>query len=85
TATRAMAIVDEIGAIDAGDGFVRLTHAEALYAAGDIERARARIEAAKARLLERAERIGDAATRDAFLTRIPEHAATLARARDWRA
>jgi hypothetical protein len=83
TAARAMAIVDDIGAIDAGDAFVRLTFAEALFASGELDQARIRIRAARERLLARAELIADKDTRAAFLARIPEHAATLARAREW--
>jgi tetratricopeptide (TPR) repeat protein len=83
TAARAMAIIDDIGAIDAGDALVRLTFAEALFAAGELEQAKERIRAAKDRLLSRAKLIEDETTRNAFLKRIPEHAATLDRAREW--
>jgi ATP/maltotriose-dependent transcriptional regulator MalT len=83
TAAKAMAIIDEIGAIDAGDALVRLTAAEALFASGDLDQAKVRIRAARDRLTARAEHIQDPATRAGFLTRIPEHAATMARAKEW--
>jgi tetratricopeptide (TPR) repeat protein len=62
---------------------VRLVHAEALDAAGQHEAARAALDAARAWLMASAERIGDAASKRAFLEDVPEHARTLARAVEW--
>jgi eukaryotic-like serine/threonine-protein kinase len=61
-----------------GEAAVRLTHAEALLAAGDTVAAHAVLGAARRRLLERADRITDAALRASFLARVPDNARTLA-------
>jgi serine/threonine protein kinase/tetratricopeptide (TPR) repeat protein len=58
--------------------FIRLVHAEALFAAGYEKTARAALAAAQARLLERAAAIDDLAMRRSFLERVPENARTLA-------
>jgi len=56
---------------------VRLVHAEALAAAGRHEAARAELREAQVELLARADRIGDAAVRQAYLS-VPEHARLVA-------
>jgi eukaryotic-like serine/threonine-protein kinase len=56
---------------------VRLVHAEALAACGERDAAREVLRAARARLDESATKIGDAALRDHFLRRVPDHARTL--------
>jgi tetratricopeptide (TPR) repeat protein len=63
--------------------FVRLVHAEALHAAGEEERARAAIGAARERLLANAAKIGDPVYRASFLESVPENARTLLLARAW--
>ncbi|MGZ3422725.1 MAG: serine/threonine-protein kinase [Polyangiales bacterium] len=70
-------------AVDDGDALVRLTFAEALDAAGETALARAAIEEARTRLLSRAARLEDDATRAAFLRNVPEHARTLALWERW--
>jgi tetratricopeptide (TPR) repeat protein len=65
------------------DAFVRLCHVEALLAVGDIAGARTPLSRAYARLLVHSSKIGDPALRASFLERVPEHARTLALARQW--
>jgi tetratricopeptide (TPR) repeat protein len=78
-----MAILDELGQLESGEGIVRLAHAEALHASGHHDQALAAIQQASARLVARAERIGDPVRRRSFLEGIPEHARTLELARQW--
>jgi hypothetical protein len=73
------ALVDQLGSIEDGDALARLAHAEVLEAAGYFDAARATIEEAHARLLDRAERIGDPLLRRSFLENVPENAATIER------
>ncbi len=82
-AAEAMGIVETLGGIDAEEARVRLVLAKAQHAAGLDEAARRTIEAARARLVERAEKILDDALRKSFLERVPEHARTLSLARQW--
>ncbi|WP_437320152.1 protein kinase domain-containing protein [Sorangium sp. So ce385] len=63
--------------------FARLTHAEALMAAGNQRRALAAIAVARARLLENAAKIGDPELRRSFLEDVRENARTLELARAW--
>jgi serine/threonine protein kinase/tetratricopeptide (TPR) repeat protein len=63
--------------------FVRLVHAEALYATGDRERAHAAISTARERLLTIAEKIADPVYRQTFLENAPENARTLELAKEW--
>jgi tetratricopeptide (TPR) repeat protein len=72
-----------IDGVEEGEGKVRLERAEILRAVGEREAARAAIAEARARLLERAAQISDSALRESFLTRLPEHARTLALAEEW--
>ncbi len=82
-AERGMQIVSSHGGtVDEGESIVRLAHARALQAAGDVEGARAAIRAASDRLYERASGIRDDDVRRSFLERVPENAATLAMARE---
>jgi eukaryotic-like serine/threonine-protein kinase len=63
--------------------YLPLVHAEALFATGDDEGARAAIAAARVELLARADQVDDPAYRKTFLENVPENARTLARARQW--
>ncbi len=83
TAREAHALLDQLGGLQEGEALVRLVHAEALAAGGDLPGARATIATAQARLLERAAKIGDPAWRDSFLANVPEHARTLQLHRAW--
>jgi len=82
TAREAMDTLARHGA-EEGEAFTRVVHAELLHAHGDHDAARAAIATARNRLRERAERISSPAARESFLTRVPEHARTLALATEW--
>ncbi|MEP6863661.1 MAG: protein kinase [Deltaproteobacteria bacterium] len=73
----AMAILDELGAIEEGEALVRLVLAEALLGSDRRDEARAVIGVAGARLLARAERISDPRYRKSFVERIADHARTI--------
>ena len=77
-ASEGLVMLEQLGGIDDGDALIRLTHAEALEAAGEHAAARAAIAKAVARLEERAGRIADPAWRAGFLEHVPEHARTRA-------
>jgi tetratricopeptide (TPR) repeat protein len=77
-AEEAFAVLFDLGGIEEGEALVRLAYAEALLAAGKPEDARAVLVEARDRLLERAARISDEATRAGFLSRVEENARTLA-------
>ena len=57
--------------------FARLVHVEALLAVGERDQARAKLAAARDRLLKTAALIPDPALRESFFRRVPEHARTL--------
>ena len=76
-ATRAHALLEQLGEIEELEGLVRLVHAEALGAAGQAEAARDAITRAVDRLYARASRIGNEHWRQGFLERVPDHARTL--------
>ncbi|WP_437832708.1 serine/threonine-protein kinase [Sorangium sp. So ce1153] len=82
-AGRAAEILKEIGQLEEGEVLVRAVHAEALWATGDREGARASLAEAEARLAERAGKIADPAWRASFVERVPEHARTAALRRAW--
>lgn len=67
------------GNVEEGEALVRLVFADALRAVGHRERADQAFGEARRHLLFRAGRIQDTRLRDSFLTRVPEHAATLDR------
>jgi tetratricopeptide (TPR) repeat protein len=83
TAREAMELLGSLGSADEGETLIRLVYAEALHAVGNHSAARAAILAARDRLHERAEKIGDARWRDSFLHRVPENARTLELGRVW--
>lgn len=62
---------------------VRLAHAEALHATGDLAAARRAIADARTHLFAIASKIRDPAYRQSFLDNVPENARTLALARTW--
>jgi len=78
-----MAILDELGLIESGEGILRLAHAEALHATGHHDVARAALRESAKRLIARAERISDPTRRRSFLDRVPEHARTLQLEHQW--
>ncbi len=81
-AREARAALDAHG-VEEGEGYVRLVCAELEHAAGDVAAAREAIRAARDGLQERAARISDPERRESFLSRVPEHARTLAMAGEW--
>jgi eukaryotic-like serine/threonine-protein kinase len=81
----AMEVLASMRGIEEGESLIRLAHAEALHATGDLDGARAAIADARDRLVARAARISHAALRETFLRRLPEHARTLALAEAWAA
>lgn len=78
-----MAILDELGLIESGEGILRLAHAEALHATGHHDIARAALRESAKRLIARAERISDPIRRRSFLDHVPEHARTLQLEHQW--
>ena len=80
-----MDILTTTGAIEDGEAFLRLTHAETLHATAAHEQARAAIAAAHAWLLAQAAQIDDPAWRQSFLDRGAEHRRIAELARDWSA
>jgi tetratricopeptide (TPR) repeat protein len=76
-AMAAMADLNLLGGIEEGESFVRLVHAKALAASGDVNGATAAIRASHDRLLARAKRIGDPQQRATFLRAIPENRETM--------
>ncbi|APR86396.1 Adenylate cyclase [Minicystis rosea] len=82
-AREAMEILTKLGGIEEGESQIRLAHAEALAAAGEVEAARVAIVEARDRLLARAGRISKPTLRESFLEGVPENARTLALHRAW--
>ncbi len=82
-ATLAMNEFDRLGGIEEGESFVRLVHAKALAASGDMMGAAAAIRASRERLLARALRIADPAQRETFVRAIPENRETLELSEAW--
>ena len=60
--------------VDEGEMQLRLVHAEALRAAGDLKGASVTLRDARARLRSRAQRISDEGYRGSFLHDVPENA-----------
>lgn len=81
--SRGMESVDALDVVHAGDISLRLAHAEALYACGKHGQARTALEAARSRLLARAQRIESWEWRLSFLDNIAENRRTLQLAREW--
>jgi tetratricopeptide (TPR) repeat protein len=80
-AADAHAILESLGGIEEGESLVRLVYAEAFAANGDTAAFARAIEAARARVMARAAKIGDDAWRDRFLEGVPDNARTLTLAR----
>ena len=84
-ASEGMELLGEFGSIEYGEGVLRLTHAEALWHAGQRDDASRAISTAVELLRDRADHIADPDRRRSFLARVPEHARTLELSRTWRA
>jgi len=80
-ALEAGGLADALGAMEQGESYVRLSVAEALRAAGDLEGAKAAARSARARLVERGAIMSDA-IRESFFHRVPENARTFALAEE---
>jgi hypothetical protein len=76
-AREAHAILEELGEIEEGEAMVRVVYAEALRATGARREFEQIARAARDRLLDRADKISDAAWRERFLTAVPDNARTL--------
>jgi ribosome-associated translation inhibitor RaiA len=70
-------------AMQDGEAYLRLAHAEALAANARHNEAAAAIRTARDRLRERAAKISRPEWRESFLTKVPENARTFALAREW--
>jgi tetratricopeptide (TPR) repeat protein len=77
-AEEAMASLLALEGVEEGESLIRLQHALALEATGDVTGAATAVAEARRRLLERADRINDPRLRRSFLDHIPENARTLA-------
>jgi tetratricopeptide (TPR) repeat protein len=82
SARDAFAQLESLGVVDDGEATIHLALAECLIAAGDTLAAREVLEKAVSRILASAEAIEDPASRESFLTRIPEHRRILELARE---
>jgi tetratricopeptide (TPR) repeat protein len=82
-AEEAMRLLEELGGIDGGEPMIRLAHAQALHATGEVASAVSAIAHADARLRERAAKIRDPGLRASFLGAIPENARTVELAAAW--
>lgn len=82
-AREAFELLVTLGGIDEGESLVRLVWAEALFANGQETAGRALISDAERRLMARADRMTNAAVREAFLTQVPENALTIEIALAW--
>jgi hypothetical protein len=77
TAREAMDLLGRVGRLEEGESLVRFVWAQALYASGERDSARAAILVAREQLLARASKISDERLRNSFLTNVPENAQTL--------
>jgi tetratricopeptide (TPR) repeat protein len=82
-ATASIKALAELGQLDEGDAFVRLTYASALHAAGNRTAAAKAILDARNVLSARADEMADPALRRSFLENVPENARTLRLAAEW--
>lgn len=82
-AAAAAALLEVPAGVEEGEMLVRVTHAEALAAAGRREAAHAAIADARDRLIARADRLHDQNLRASFLRQVPENARVLELARRW--
>jgi hypothetical protein len=81
-ATSALAILKEVGALEEGEGLVRLALVGALWAAGRDGEARQVLAEAVVEIERREAAIDDPEARQMFRERIPEHVETAALARE---
>ncbi|WP_437899934.1 serine/threonine-protein kinase [Sorangium sp. So ce124] len=84
-AEEGLELIRALGGAGSSELRLRLAAAEARAADGDLDAARAAIEAASKELDARAARIADGAARTHFLGQVPSHARIRELARQWRA
>ena len=82
SARSAMALAESVG-LEEGEAAVRLTLAEALWAAGRRDEARTALSTARDRLTARAALIANERARASFLAGVPDHARTFGLAAEW--
>ena len=82
-AQESMRLLEQLGQIEEGESAVRLIHAEVHHQLGQVDTAKASIEAARDRLLARSAKIRDSEWRRCFLENVRENARTLALATAW--
>jgi serine/threonine protein kinase/tetratricopeptide (TPR) repeat protein len=82
-ATKALKLAAGFGTISEFDTIVQVAYVEALDAAGDQEAAREALRGFHAKLMLRADRVGDAAVRDRFLGGVPCNARIVELAEVW--
>ncbi|XXT17490.1 protein kinase [Sorangium sp. So ce429] len=82
-AGEALAALESLGGLEEGESMIRLVHAEAFSAVGDVKRAAAAIAAARDKLLDRAASVRDPEWRRRFLSHVPDNARTLELAAQW--
>jgi len=76
-AREAVRLLDDLGGVEEGESYLRLTFAETRIALGDHDGAREALATARVRILERAAMIRDPAWKAFFLERVPENARTM--------
>ena len=74
----AMTLLESLEGVGDGESLIRLVHALALEATGDVERAAAHARSAKQRILDLANSITEPTWRRSFLDNVPENARTCA-------
>ena len=76
-------MLTDVGGIGEHESLLRLVYAEALHAEGNIPAAEATIREARARLIERADKLTAQADRARFLEQVLENKRTLELAKAW--
>jgi len=82
-AAEAMALLNRLGGVEEGEFLIRTIYALSLRASGREAEGRSELADARRRLVQRAERIKDAAWRRSFLEGVPDHALLLDLAAQW--
>ena len=82
-ASEAMAILQKLGTLDDGEAHVRLSHAQALHASGDVEGAKRAIGVAREMLQKRLAHMPDEHDRRIFVEALPAHALIYELSRRW--
>jgi predicted ATPase/predicted Ser/Thr protein kinase len=83
-ARKSIHLLDDLGGVEEGEAFIRLTYAESREALGDMNAAREAILDARVRILERTAMIQDAQWKDTFIQQVSENVRTLELFRAWK-